>query len=357
MTETGTKQVNPKTSNKNISIEEIIKSYDITGNVWKTGKELGLSGQQVHSRLRQIGHCKRMNYFTEEDKNILISEYDKYRINQDLISLAKILGRTVPFICRQANKLGLTSQDKSDLITSDTVRKNQSIRMKEYIKNNGHAKGMKGKKHTDKTKKILSESSKRMWKDPLSYVNSKEYRQINSDRMSKMQSEGKLSNNYTRTKHGTVTIGGKTNFFRSSWEVNIAAYFEFLKSKNEIKEWEYEPHVFWFENIKRGIRSYKPDFRITNNDDTQYYVEVKGWMDDKSKTKIKRMKKYYPSVKLDVIESKRYRQISKWSKIIPNWGCLETEKEDFIKCSVEGCENKSHCKNLCRSHFYKVYKK
>ena len=46
-----------------------------------------------------------------------------------------------------------------------------------------------------------------------------------------------------------------------------------------------------------------------------------------------------------------------WSKIIPNWGCLETEKENFIKCSVEGCENKSHCKNLCRSHFYKVYKK
>lgn len=25
----------------------------------ETGKELGLSGQQVHSRLRQIGHCKR----------------------------------------------------------------------------------------------------------------------------------------------------------------------------------------------------------------------------------------------------------------------------------------------------------
>lgn len=58
-----------------------------------------------------------------------------------------------------------------------------------------------------------------MWKDPLSYVNSKEYRQINSDRMSKMQASGVLANNYTRAKHGTVTIGGKTNFYRSSWEV------------------------------------------------------------------------------------------------------------------------------------------
>ena len=342
---------------KRVSDKDLILSYKLTGNVWKTGEKVGLSGQSVHQRLTKLGVINKMNYFTENDNEYLRQHYVSYRNSEDLKSLAIILNRTVPFINRKAKELGLTNKDKSDVIISNEKRRKQSEVMKNRITINGHPRYMKGKKHTEKTKNIISINIKKMWKDPNSKVNSDEYKQKASDRMAKMQSEGKLTNNYTRTKHGTVTIGGKTNFFRSSWEVNIAAYFEFLKSKNEIKEWEYEPHVFWFENIKRGIRSYKPDFRITNNDDTQYYVEVKGWMDDKSKTKIKRMKKYYPSVKLDVIDSKRYRQISKWSKIIPNWGCLETEKEDFIKCSVEGCENKSHCKNLCRSHFYKVYKK
>jgi predicted nuclease of restriction endonuclease-like RecB superfamily len=170
-------------------------------------------------------------------------------------------------------------------------------------------------------------------------------------------------NNYNRVKRGFIEIGGKKFFARSSWEANIAAYLEFLKTNLEIKEWQHEPETFWFEKIKRGVRSYLPDFKITKNDETIYFLEVKGWMDDKSKTKIKRMALYYPNVTLDIIDQKRYKDIKRSSSVIKNWGLLDSD--EFLNkikvCSVEGCELKNFCKNYCRKHYYEntkvVFKK
>ncbi len=51
-------------------------------------------------------------------------------------------------------------------------------------------------------------------------------------------------------------------------------------------------------------------------------MEIKGWMDATSKTKLKRFKKYYPDeyAKLTIVESKAYREIEKQYKyVIPNW--------------------------------------
>ncbi len=43
-------------------------------------------------------------------------------------------------------------------------------------------------------------------------------------------------------------------------------------------------------------------------------------MDPKSKTKLKRMAKYYPNIKLVLIDKKYYEDIKKkMSKIIPGW--------------------------------------
>src|SRR3990167_2295917 len=99
------------------------------------------------------------------------------------------------------------------------------------------------------------------------------------------------------------TIGGKTKFFRSTWEANYARYLEFLKSKGEILDWEHEPKTFWFLEIMRGSRSYLPDFKVTNLDGSHHWAEVKGWMDSRSKTKIKRFAKYYPDEKLVLIQA------------------------------------------------------
>lgn len=124
----------------------------------------------------------------------------------------------------------------------------------------------------------------------------------------------------TTCKQGWRTIGGVKKYYRSIWEANYGRYLDFLKTHNQIKEWAHEPDVFWFEAIKRGVRSYLPDFKVTINDNKIEYHEVKGWMDSRSKTKIKRMAKYYPDVKLIVIETKKYNALkSKLSSFIKEW--------------------------------------
>ena len=115
-------------------------------------------------------------------------------------------------------------------------------------------------------------------------------------------------------------FGGKRHFYRSKWEANYGRYLEFLKLQNKIKNWLHEPDVFWFDGIMRGCVSYLPDFKIVNIDDSIEYHEVKGWMDDRSSTKIKRMAKYFPEIKLIVIREKQYKEIlCKLSPLIAGW--------------------------------------
>lgn len=104
-------------------------------------------------------------------------------------------------------------------------------------------------------------------------------------------------------------LGGK--FFRSMMEANMARYYNFFEIR-----WKYEPCEFKFP-IERGIRFYKPDFLLI---DTGVYVECKGWFDAKSKTRMKRMKKYYPDVQVQLILWSDYKAIEKSiGMLIPGW--------------------------------------
>ncbi len=118
-------------------------------------------------------------------------------------------------------------------------------------------------------------------------------------------------NTYSHAKRGWYMIEKKKMYFRSLWEANYALYLDFLQKQGEIKKWDYEKVTFWFEAIRRGVRSYCPDFRITKMDSSIEFHEVKGWMDPKSKTKIKRMAKYHPEVKLVIIDGPCYKDIKK----------------------------------------------
>ena len=71
---------------------------------------------------------------------------------------------------------------------------------------------------------------------------------------------------------------------RSRWEANIARWLNYKK-----KEWKYEPEVFFFEGIKHGTVSYLPDFKVGT-----LWLEVKGQLDPKGKTAVRRFKKFYP---------------------------------------------------------------
>ena len=110
--------------------------------------------------------------------------------------------------------------------------------------------------------------------------------------------------NATGGKRGD--LGGR--YFRSRAEANIARLFTHLGIP-----WEYEPQEFQFP-VERGTRTYIPDFRIdlTPWQDKaratqgwpraflrlapeEYWVEVKGWFDRKSQTRLARFIRYHPN--------------------------------------------------------------
>lgn len=90
-------------------------------------------------------------------------------------------------------------------------------------------------------------------------------------------------------KRDDIVQDGKPQFFRSGWEANVARWMNHKKTP-----WTYEPDVFpFFEfGVKNGTTSYCPDFKYGK---TGLYLEVKGQLDAKGKTAIRRFKKYYPA--------------------------------------------------------------
>lgn len=94
------------------SDEQILDAYQRTGSCHRAGKDLGLTHSSVHERLVKLGKNKPINVFTPEDTEKLKKEYQKYALIGKLDALARQLGRTKYFICRQARELGLTDQKR-----------------------------------------------------------------------------------------------------------------------------------------------------------------------------------------------------------------------------------------------------
>lgn len=123
-----------------------------------------------------------------------------------------------------------------------------------------------------------------------------------------------------QTYKGWYEIDGKRMYLKSNWEKRYALYLDFMKKHKHIVDWEYEPDTFWFDGIKRGTNNYKPDFKVLFPSGNYEYFEVKGFMDKKSLTKIKRMAKYHPNIKLKVIDKEWFGINGKiLKKVIKDW--------------------------------------
>jgi hypothetical protein len=123
---------------------------------------------------------------------------------------------------------------------------------------------------------------------------------------------------YGYAKQGTRSDIGI--FVRSSWEANYARYLNFLISINEIVSWQYEKETFEFAGIKKGTRFYTPDFKVELSNDSIEYHEVKGYMYPKGKTALDRMAKFFPLIKIVLIQKNEYQSIARNLKnIIPFW--------------------------------------
>ena len=119
---------------------------------------------------------------------------------------------------------------------------------------------------------------------------------------------------------GWREIGGKRVYFRSKWECNYGRYLQYLKEQGQIQDWEHEPKTFWFDKIKRGVKSYLPDFRVISSSGCDYWVEVKGFLDSRSKTKLKRFKAYFPDEKLELVTGAWFKENNNMMRaLIKDW--------------------------------------
>jgi hypothetical protein len=253
--------------------------------------------------------------FSEAEKDLIRESYANHQIRGigTLRKLSLYLRRPQTSISRLARSMGLTNKNRPMCKTG--VEKLR-LKAQKWHEANPHPKGMQGKTHSLEFREKLSASLSNRWKSMTED-------QIYENR--KLSVKTRRENNRDNHSRGSWKsawreIGGKRKFFRSKWEANYARYLEYLKCQKIIADWLHEPETFWFEGIKRGCVSYLPDYKVLLPDGSHYWVEVKGYMDDRSKTKIKRFEKYFPKESLKVIDGTWFKKNNSKLRIIcPNW--------------------------------------
>lgn len=130
---------------------------------------------------------------------------------------------------------------------------------------------------------------------------------------------------YSSNKKGWRRIGGKRYYFKSLWEMNFARFLEHQKNCGEIHDWLYEPRIFNFskKKYKHKPHAYVPDFKVFLNKKEWVWFEVKGYMNYKSKEKLKRFYENYPNETLEVVGADWFKHARRGlHKTIPGWESL-----------------------------------
>jgi len=126
-----------------------------------------------------------------------------------------------------------------------------------------------------------------------------------------MDSAANEARRWDRPKWEKRTIGGKIINFPNKMEANYCRYLYWLRRNCSIESFQYQPDAFDFRpKYTRGTTSYKPDFKVYENGGGVYYVETKGYMDAKSKTKLKRMAELYPDVRVELVMYRDYKKLA-----------------------------------------------
>ena len=275
--------------NKRVSDEKLIAAYAATGNVWKAGERVGLCGQTAWARLKRLGIPMNRHDWTQLELERLRKTYadaGKHgSINLKILSTS--LGRPRSSICKKARELGLGTTYGREKTPEQCTQ--ISRRTQDWLKTHPHPRGA----YKGRIIKICPECGRFV----DCYISEAKRRIYCSRRCYYQSQRGQM---FTRSK------GGKRDdigiFVRSAWEANYARYLNMLKTNGDILKWQYEAEIFEFKRIKRGTRSYRPDFKIWFPDGHIEYHEVKGWLMPTAQTALKRMAKYYPKVKLVIID-------------------------------------------------------
>lgn len=310
---------------------KLLARYNKLGNIHKTGSEFGICGETARKILRTAGFKLDRADWTMLEIQQLKEAYASTD-GLDLELVATKLGRTKAACALMAHWQGF-SKPRGKQLTRKVVaaRKREAItvkfsslskeeqhrimseRAKKCIKDHGHPRGMLGKAHTAETKAIISAKNigKKVPRDS-----------VIAGMKTRLQKYGAIAPNIRigLWRAGWRLIAGRRIYARSRWEANYARFLQFQKAAGLVIEWQHEPETFWFSGIRRGCCSYLPDFKVVYPNGRTEFHEVKGWMDPKSITKLKRMAKYHPAVVVRVIDGTWFKsQGRKMAAIVPDW--------------------------------------
>lgn len=295
---------------------QLCAAYAQTASIWKTAAQFNMAGQSVWERLARLGVIDS-NHFTPDVERSIENFYNRGFKKGELNAFCAQHRLLKTSVARWARRQGLTQKQRT--CSEDTVKQMTARAVKQaatWQAQGTHPKGFQGKTHTDATKEQISLASK---KSASNRSSDDESKRISKMLHTKLEKGCLVTPRKCSWKQGWCTVGARRVFLRSRWEVNYARYLEFRQKLGEILSWDYEAETFWFKGIKRGTTNYTPDFKITFTDGHIEWHEVKGWMDARSATKIKRMKKYHPTVALVVIDKHWFRQHKALSKTVPGW--------------------------------------
>lgn len=307
--------------NMQFDIEAMFEAYLRTGSVHRAAIEFKTTGETVRKHLLNAGKSLNRKKWTDKEIEQLRYAYSMAG-GFNLPTLAMQIGRTYAAVACKADELGLCclrgKHMRTEQAIQNTCKAQKEVSSRPEIQaarkaaviaafaRNGHPKGMLGKCHSEDAKQKISAGN-------TGHLQTDDH--IEKRLKTTLEKHGTLApfgpGQKRKWKAEWVTIGGKKFFSRSKWEANYAKILEWMLQNGHIKQWEHEPKTFWFEGIKRGCCSYLPDFRVVTSKGIEEYHEVKGWMDPRSITKIARMAKYFPAVRLVVIDSARYRTLAK----------------------------------------------
>lgn len=327
------KRINPWTSEDK---EKLIELYP-----YKTNNELCLILDKTEGQLRgmkeRLGLNAKFKPFTIEEKNKIEEFYQNNPNELDLDNFATELGRPKTSISRYANKLNLTKNNRPfsdsakerlkdglyEFMQTDEYIKNikpQQANLLSYYARNQHPKGMLNKHHSDETRKQMSITHVELARN----MTPEDKHNIAMKGVETKRKNGGFNttlNAYSRCRGGYRK--DLEQYFRSSWEANIARLLNYLNI-----EWLYEFKRFNFDEESHEVLSYQPDFYLPQYDK---WIEVKGWMDDKSKKRLELFNLYYPheSSNLILIDENKYHLLeNKYINVIYNWETKGQHIED-----------------------------
>ena len=269
------------------------------------GQVIGKTKNAVRTKASLLKlHKGSIKFTNEERENICYL----YKQDMPLSQIAESMNRPRTSICRIARGMNLTSLTRRKQLTHEQ-RRAIGDRIKSWIKTNGHPRGCREMRTCPTCGKFFEvTASLKQECCSFSCANRKRFKGVNM---------------FSRSKSGKRKDLNE-QFFRSNYEANYARYLNFIMSSdanNNIVKWEFEPDTFEFHKIKKGTRFYTPDFKIFLNDGHIEYHEVKGWDYPRGITARKRFAKYYPHLKLLVIDSEFFKDVKRKGidRLIPNW--------------------------------------